>query len=334
MLKTNSVLLSLFLVLFVGHQAGRAQKPVHEGVTLYKARKFSEAASLLGRAVKQKEHKTDGQLWNYLGLSYVEISNDKKAIKAFQTAAKLDPANATYLVNHGYLLLMNRQINKAQSQIERALKLDPNNYQGIYIRGVSNFWEGKLELTMADAERIIILDPANEQGYILKSDVLIAQLGRRVSAGATVKDEIDYLKQALDILVLGNSLVKDSKRMTIAKEVEAKSAFYEYFSRPKPDPLTENPGPEPGVTPLKVLTKQKAAYTDRARVANIQGTITIATLFGASGKIEQVMILKGLGYGLDEQALRALRQITFEPQKKDGKPVSTVRPVTFSFNIH
>ena len=66
---------------------------------------------------------------------------------------------------------------------------------------------------------------------------------------------------------------------------------------------------------LKILKKQKAQYTDRARQAGVQGTLTMAVLFGASGKVEQILPIKRLGYGLDEQAIGAAYMMEFEPLK-------------------
>ncbi len=47
-----------------------------------------------------------------------------------------------------------------------------------------------------------------------------------------------------------------------------------------------------------------------------------------------IIPVKGLGYGLDEQAINAARKITFEPPTHDGKPVSVVKKVAFTFTIY
>jgi protein TonB len=60
----------------------------------------------------------------------------------------------------------------------------------------------------------------------------------------------------------------------------------------------------------------------------------LAILLGASGRVERILVLKRLGYGLDEQAVKAAQQIKFEPKKKDGVPVSTVVIFDYGFNIY
>lgn len=86
--------------------------------------------------------------------------------------------------------------------------------------------------------------------------------------------------------------------------------------------------------PLKILAKQKAAYTDAARTNNVQGTVTLRVTFLASGGIGSITTVKGLPHGLTEQAIAAARSIRFEPEMVNGQPRTTTRPVSFTFNIY
>jgi len=45
------------------------------------------------------------------------------------------------------------------------------------------------------------------------------------------------------------------------------------------------------------------------------------------------LVVKPLGFGLDEEAVKAARKIKFQPATKDGKPVSIVKRVQYSFSI-
>lgn len=114
----------------------------------------------------------------------------------------------------------------------------------------------------------------------------------------------------------------------------AKVFFYDYYSKDKTIKNGVTPAPEPGVTPFKILTKPQASYTDNARAAGITGTVRLAVLLGANGKVQNILKLSGAGYGLDEQAFDAARKIKFEPKMKDGKPVSTVVIIEYAFSIY
>ena len=45
-------------------------------------------------------------------------------------------------------------------------------------------------------------------------------------------------------------------------------------------------------------------------------------LFGSDGAIQHALVARGLGFGLDEVALKAAREIEFMPGEADGQPVS------------
>lgn len=86
--------------------------------------------------------------------------------------------------------------------------------------------------------------------------------------------------------------------------------------------------------PLRIISKQKAAYTDAARTNNVQGTVTLRVTFLSSGGIGSITTVKGLPYGLTEQAIAAARNIRFDPEKVNGVAKTTTRPVSFTFNIY
>jgi len=97
-------------------------------------------------------------------------------------------------------------------------------------------------------------------------------------------------------------------------------------------------GPPPTVArvsqPLKILAKPKAQYTDAARTNQVQGNVTLRVTFLASGGIGSITTVKGLPHGLTEQAIAAARAMRFEPEKVNGVPRTTTRPVTYAFNIY
>jgi TonB family protein len=87
-------------------------------------------------------------------------------------------------------------------------------------------------------------------------------------------------------------------------------------------------------TLLRIMSKPAALYTDRARENQVQGTVRLRVTFHWSGRISGVTAVSGLGYGLTEQAIAAAKQITFEPQKKNGAAVTTIKTVEYNFTIY
>jgi len=67
----------------------------------------------------------------------------------------------------------------------------------------------------------------------------------------------------------------------------------------------------------------KPIYTEAARAAQIEGIVRVEMTVDDQGIVIAVKVLKGLGYGLDEEALKAAKQMTFEPGIKCGKAAVT-----------
>lgn len=86
--------------------------------------------------------------------------------------------------------------------------------------------------------------------------------------------------------------------------------------------------------PLKIVYKEKASYTEEARSHGIQGKVTLRVTFLASGGIGSITTIKGLPFGLTEQAVEAVKKIKFEPERVNGVARTTARPVSFTFNIY
>lgn len=312
-----------------------AQIASHPGITQYLAGKNSEAISSLALAVKQNEFKSNGEIWNYLGLAYTKGNDHKNARKALERAVKLSPTNSIYHSNLAYVYLLTRQNGKARSAAKKAIEIDSNNVTAYYVRGIASFRDQKLNDAEKDADQVIMIDSTNSQGYILKSNISLAKLERVVSKGSSVRANIAFLREAADTLRVGVEKCKDGPNLKLVEdEFESIKVFYDYFSKESPVSSDPNSAPEPGVTPLKILSKPKPSYTDSARQGNVQGTILVAILFGADGRIQHVLLLKRLGSGLDEQVMIAARKIKFEPVTKDGKPISVVKMVEYGFSIY
>jgi protein TonB len=97
-------------------------------------------------------------------------------------------------------------------------------------------------------------------------------------------------------------------------------------------------GPPPAVvavtTPLQILSKPKATYTDAARTANIQGSVRLKITLLASGQVGSITPVTRLPNGLTEQAIAAARQIRFKPKMINGVPQSVVVTFDYGFNIY
>lgn len=307
----------------------------HRGVRLYREGKNAEARDVLSLAVKQKEYKSNAEIWNTLGLAYVATGDLKNGRKALEKTVKLGPTNSVYHSNLALVYYAARNTRKTRSLAKKAIALDSKNVAGYYVQGLANLWDRYLDDADKDAAQTMMVDATFAKGYVLKSHVLLAKLALAVEKGSDVRQKIGSLKEATDVLRRGlQETVGVPDRSLIEEEFESVNVFYDHYSKPAPGPSEPGTAPEPGVTPLRVIRKPRPAYTESARQGNVQGTIVMAVLFGANGRVRHTLLLKRLGSGLDEQARKAAFQIVFEPMARDGKPVSVVKMVEYTFAIY
>lgn len=62
-------------------------------------------------------------------------------------------------------------------------------------------------------------------------------------------------------------------------------------------------------------------YPDRALRANIQGRVHVQFIVNERGEVENPRVLRGIGGGCDEEALRVVSKMKFHPGLQRGRPV-------------
>ena len=83
-----------------------------------------------------------------------------------------------------------------------------------------------------------------------------------------------------------------------------------------------------------LLNQPQPLFTELARKNKVQGVVRIRILIDAGGAVKEVVIVRGLPDGLNEQAIRAAYQMRFRPAMKDGRPVSYwLNNVEVEFNL-
>ncbi|GMU06893.1 energy transducer TonB [Corallococcus caeni] len=80
-----------------------------------------------------------------------------------------------------------------------------------------------------------------------------------------------------------------------------------------------------------VASEVKIPYPDEARRAGIEGTVTLSITIDAEGKVTNVKVISGPGYGLNEAARDAIRRFRFKPAIKGGEAVATEMKYSYTF---
>lgn len=93
--------------------------------------------------------------------------------------------------------------------------------------------------------------------------------------------------------------------------------------------------PGEGVTSPRVVKEVTPMYTQEAMAAKIQGTVGLDIVVLKDGRVGEVTVTRSLDsvHGLDEQAVKAVKQWEFEPGKKAGKPVPVRVDIEMTFTL-
>ena len=93
--------------------------------------------------------------------------------------------------------------------------------------------------------------------------------------------------------------------------------------------------PGEGVTAPQIEKEVKPVYTESAKKERIQGSVGMDVVVLADGSVGDVNVTQSLDkkHGLDDEAVKAVRQWRFVPGKKDGKAVPVLVEIEMTFTL-
>ena len=131
----------------------------------------------------------------------------------------------------------------------------------------------------------------------------------------------------------GGGVAKGNAR-TAAPATAAHPAGFGDADVPAPPTVQSRPAEQAvRLTPAEILSKPTPVYTDEARAQHIQGEVLLEVVLQASGNLRVLKVVRGLGHGLDDAAVRAAQQIRFKPALKDGQPSDSTAVVHIVFQL-
>ena len=112
---------------------------------------------------------------------------------------------------------------------------------------------------------------------------------------------------------------------------------------PPPPPPREEPEPEPEIF---VIVEQmpeligglgelqkKINYPEIAKKAGVEGRVIVQFVVNEQGAVTDPIVVRGIGAGCDEEAIRAVQQARFTPGKQRGKPVRVKMSLPITFKL-
>jgi len=102
-----------------------------------------------------------------------------------------------------------------------------------------------------------------------------------------------------------------------------------------PSPPTDRPMRVGGsVLPPTLLANKEADFNQYAKLMKYQGIVWIRLVVDKEGKPSHLAVERGLGLGLDERAIAAVRDYLFTPATQHGKPVAVEIRMEVNFQIY
>jgi len=213
------------------------------------------------------------------------------------------------------------KIEEARKKLEEALGLNPNYEKARILLGLTCFQIGEQLKSKGDnasalamLQQAVTTDP--EEAY---SHAALSQSFREAGdADNAAKECAEAARLSpLDAILKGGCLTaKETAKVWDGDKAPPKSVEKGRISAPRP------------------IDKPEPPYSEKARQAHLQGTTVLFIVVDEEGDVTRLGVLKPLGLGLDQQALKTVSHWRFEPAKLDGVPVKVKVLVEVQFRLY
>jgi protein TonB len=94
------------------------------------------------------------------------------------------------------------------------------------------------------------------------------------------------------------------------------------------------PQPDGGMAGWAKFLQKNLRYPALARESNISGKVFVSFIVEKDGQLTDIKIVRGLGYGLDEETIRVLKLAkAWKPGIQNGRPVRVAYSIPFAFQL-
>lgn len=220
----------------------------------------------------------------------------------------------------GMKALENDDYEKAAEHFKQAAADKPDDMWAFYYVG----------LCLLKLKRFDEAAKAYQQALAIKPEAAAVhyQLGKiylEMGASEAAEKERRWLQENDRelALLLSDPLASDKPATQQIQKAPVSSAN----DKPTIEPMTANLRPT-------ILYREKAKYTEIARINYVQGTVVLRAVFAVNGEMQDIRVIRALPDGLTHKAIEAAWKIRFNPATRDGEPVSVRGQLEFTFNLY
>ena len=350
MAKINSALriLALSISLLVIPAFAQREKPPQsydDAMEAFRHADYKSAVDHFRQAISERPSMVKAHY--FLGSSLFNQGIYGESLSAYQELIQLDPNNILahyqiakiYLINEDYrsaveeyrwLMALSKKRSDMAVEISGDLLPDKPG-------GAINDWQKRQAGDLAQYLLDLIPRETAEQ-----FDLPAPQVVYSIPSGA-----LSCLKGALHQSATGNANLRPSsiaprdlnQQLQIAGAISGVDPHGAPAASTQPDyPVKQ--GANSTTLPMSanlrptISYREKAKYTEVARINRSQGTVVLSVVFSVEGEIKDIRVVRCLPDGLLQNAITAAQKIKFDPAIRNGTPVSVRGQLEFSFNLY
>jgi TonB family protein len=131
----------------------------------------------------------------------------------------------------------------------------------------------------------------------------------------------------------GNGTATGNARARVSTPAVQSGGFASADVPAAPTVRSRSAEPVSRAVPAEILSKPIPIYTQEAKSLRVEGEVLLEVVLEASGSLKVVRVVRGLGHGLDDNAVKAAEQIHFKPAMRDGQPADSTVVLHIIFQL-
>ena len=245
----------------------------------------------------------------------------------------------------------NDEWGRAQSGVKHALALKPESPEALFVAAQVYLHEGARSMAIESLTKAIDAQPVYPQAHFLlamclrdsgKNENAREEASIALGQGASLfpayrlLGEIDFAEGKYEAATtpfetaLRFAQTTDEKEAAkVQHELEDLRRLIENLKR---FGAFETEQKSPDVTRPVPINSPQPRYTEEARRLKLEGSILMVVMVTENGDVDSVVVVRGLGNVLDQQAIEAARELKFSPARKNGNPIPFWTKVMVEFN--
>jgi TonB family protein len=271
-----------------------------------------------------------------IGLIAFRQGNFDEARKWYEQALKLDPEDliANYyfagaVIKGSYDTAARA---RAESSLRTAIRLNPSFAPANYALGLLLTMQGKnYDEARRWLQKASDMDPGNVEFRIDYANVLI-RMNKDKEARAVLELALKMAHTPEQTAAVENVL-QTERRLEGERARVQRQGLTPIAGERRTNNAAVVSGNTSGETEAQGSYTPAPDYTEEARRARLEDVCVVSVIIGTDGHTSHIVVTKKLGMGLDEKAVEAVRTWTFEPARRNGRPVLTHLTLKVQFKL-